>query len=392
MKTNTGVAVIGGGYGDEGKGLVTGFWAQKLNRPITIRFNGGAQAGHTRQLENGRRHVFSHFGSGTFEKSPTFLSRFFVINPILFKKEHEAFVKEFGIIPQIYADSSCLVTTPIEMLINQALETQRGLVKHGSCGVGFGETLERVKQTSLEYRLSYMLDTSLSELQRDIKFLVKEYVPMRLDVDNMSDTLKEVLNSEQMIADYWEALRYFRSNVSLDFESMELYDRDIIFEGAQGLEIDQDYGVFPYVTRSNCGMRNVSTLIDDLALDFNDFKVNYVTRAYKTRHGTGPLRREQLFKPFPYEDKTNVDNEWQGGLRWGIFDYIEYRSITDKDYALYTNDPNLYYNIERIDTMTCMDQIDPAVAEKYLARWGDKFRYVSYGPRTKDIIPVSKWA
>ena len=97
---NIGVAVIGGGYGDEGKGLVTGFWAQNLRNPLVIRFNGGAQAGHSRELKDGRRHIFSHFGSGTFEGAPTFLSKYFVINPIQFRREHEAFVKEFGIVPE----------------------------------------------------------------------------------------------------------------------------------------------------------------------------------------------------------------------------------------------------------------------------------------------------
>jgi len=385
MNGNVGVAVIGGGYGDEGKGLVTGFWSQNLRKPLVIRFNGGSQAGHTRQLMDGRRHVFSHFGSGTFEGAPTYLSRFFVINPILFKKEHQAFVKEFGITPEVYADPYCLVTTPIEMLINQTLETQRGIAPHGSCGIGFGETFERAKQTRLSYQLQIMLGLSFHSLSDEIKALAKGYVPLRLDIDNMPASFMEILNSEQMIVDYWNALQYFRTHVREGMPALDMWDRDIIFEGAQGLEIDQDYGVFPFVTRSNCGMRNVSTLIDELALDFDHFKVNYVTRAYKTRHGAGPLQHE-IHSPIPFTDETNVRNEWQGGLRWGPFRYNEYRSITDKDYALYANDPNPYFRVvERVDTMTCIDQLRPEVAAEYEAEFGDAFKYFSYGPRSEDI-------
>ncbi len=381
---NIGVAVIGGGYGDEGKGLVTGFWAQNLRNPLVIRFNGGAQAGHSRELKDGRRHIFSHFGSGTFEGAPTFLSKYFVINPIQFRREHEAFVKEFGIVPEIYADDECLVTTPVEILINQALETQRGLANHGSCGVGFGETFERVKRTHLLYQLHYMAGISFPSLRDEIKGLIQDYMGTRLDMDRMSASFMEIVNSEQMIDDYWDALMYFKTHVRIDMPYQKQWGRDIIFEGAQGLEIDQDYGVFPFVTRSNCGMRNVSKIIDDLTLDFDHFKVNYVTRAYKTRHGPGPLRHE-IHADFPFEDKTNVHNEWQGGLRWGVFMYPEYRSITDKDYALYAREGNLYYPVERVDTMTCMDQLRPEVCTEYENQFKEHFQYFSYGPCSEDV-------
>lgn len=77
--------VIGSAFGDEGKGLITDVLAAKnAGETLVVRFNGGAQAGHTVTTPEGQRHVFSHIGSGTFTGSATFLSRFFVVNPILF--------------------------------------------------------------------------------------------------------------------------------------------------------------------------------------------------------------------------------------------------------------------------------------------------------------------
>lgn len=78
--------VIGSSFGDCGKGLVTDYLCSQ-GAGIVVRFNGGANAGHTVVTPDGQRHVFSHFGSGTLLGVPTFLSSFFVCNPIQFAKE-----------------------------------------------------------------------------------------------------------------------------------------------------------------------------------------------------------------------------------------------------------------------------------------------------------------
>ena len=109
---------------------------------IVVRFNGGAQAGHTVVTPEGRRHVFSHIGSGTFAGAATFLSRFFVSHPLLFLKEWEVLAAQ-GVRPVVYVDPDSPVTTPYDMMINQIIEQEQGAARHGSCGLGFGETLER---------------------------------------------------------------------------------------------------------------------------------------------------------------------------------------------------------------------------------------------------------
>ena len=81
--------VIGANYGDEGKGLATDYLASQGTKSLVVRFNGGAQAGHTVVTPDGCRHVFHHFGSGVFAEADTFLSKFFIVNPILFRTEFE---------------------------------------------------------------------------------------------------------------------------------------------------------------------------------------------------------------------------------------------------------------------------------------------------------------
>ena len=99
--------VIGLNYGDEGKGLMTDFFCRQFpatDLVLNVRYNGGAQAGHTVVTEDGRRHVFSHFGAGSF--SPNVITVFdkqFIINPILYVSERKK-LEELGIgRPSTYA-------------------------------------------------------------------------------------------------------------------------------------------------------------------------------------------------------------------------------------------------------------------------------------------------
>ena len=397
MKKLEGVAVIGGGYGDEGKGLMTDFWSDILDDPVVIRFNGGCQAGHTVVTPEGKRHVHSHFSCGTFTGRTTYLSKYFVVNPTLFRKEHEQFVEDFGIAPIVYISPDCCTTTPLEMLLNQTLETLRGRARHGSCGIGFGETLERVKRLKMPLRISYMANMSLDMLRVDMVDLLNQFIlprfdeaitaSNRMDVDTIRRDFMEIATNRKLANDYYDDLHYLLNHSTL--ANSVVQGRNIIFEGAQGLEIDQDYGAFPYVSRSNCGMRNVTELINSLGLDIIDLTVNYVTRAYKTRHGAGPLPYE-IQSPFPYTDETNVHNEWQGGLRWGLFRYDKYRSITDKDYALYADPYNRFFKTKRIDTMTHIDQLSIEAKREFEESMMHHFEYFSYGPTRDTIVRTNK--
>ena len=86
-------AVIGANFGDEGKGLMTDLFCRTDSSVINIRSNGGAQAGHTVCTSDGKRHIFSHIGSGSFAGADTYLSEFFILNPMLFSREQREFVQ-----------------------------------------------------------------------------------------------------------------------------------------------------------------------------------------------------------------------------------------------------------------------------------------------------------
>lgn len=348
-------AVIGAQFGDEGKGRMIDYYAALIDgASLTIRFNGGAQAGHTVVTPDGLRHVFSHIGSGTFVGAATFLSRFFVSHPILFLKEIES-LSAYGVSPEVYVDPQSPVTTPYDMLINQIAEQARGADRHGSCGIGFGETIER--NLIPAYALTVADLTDRIALAAKLDAIRRDYVPARLarlgfvgSFHKHSDWFLAETILQRFIDD---AGRFLQLATVADLKTATC-GRHLLFEGAQGLLLDQDRGCFPHVTRSNTGLRNVVALAAELAL--TELAVTYVIRPYATRHGAGPLPHELPGKPFPgVADPTNIPNDWQGALRFGWLDLAVLREAIARDWAEANKLPDC--SIELRLAVTCLDQL-----------------------------------
>lgn len=297
-------AVIGASFGDEGKGLVTDYLCAQ-GAGMVVRFNGGSQAGHTVVTPEGDRHVFGHFGSGSFVGVPTFLSQFFVCNPIAFFKERTELAK-LGVDPVVYAHPDCLVTTFADMMINQALEEKRGHGRHGSVGMGVNETVERSSVPELKITMSDLWNRTAS-LESKLEQLCGKYAEFRSG--------KPIKDPGPMIEKFMEGCWLFADAVHpLGIGQC----KDPVFEGAQGLLLDQNNKeFFPHLTRSNTGMQNVRTLCAQAGIDQID--AYYVSRTYLTRHGAGPLPGEDASMRF--EDETNLDHPWQGRLRFAPLDF-----------------------------------------------------------------------
>ncbi|MDX1905264.1 MAG: adenylosuccinate synthetase, partial [Thermonemataceae bacterium] len=124
--------VIGLGFGDEGKGLTTHFLSLQSPNSLVIRFNGGQQAGHTVRTKQGKNHIFSNFGAGTFSQIPTYWSQFCTFSPSSLLKEYEMLQQQIQHLPILWVDKLCPVTTHYDILFNRLSEQYRGLQKHGS--------------------------------------------------------------------------------------------------------------------------------------------------------------------------------------------------------------------------------------------------------------------
>src|SRR5688572_14625628 len=139
------IILSGLGYGDEGKGTWTDFLARTEQVHTVVRFNGGAQAGHNVVTPDGRHHTFAQFGSATFVRGvSTHLSRFMLLNPLRLRRE-DAELRALGVsdaLDRLTVDWRALVTTPFQVAANRLRELARGDARHGSCGMGIGETME----------------------------------------------------------------------------------------------------------------------------------------------------------------------------------------------------------------------------------------------------------
>lgn len=383
------IAVIGAMYGDCGKGLVTDYFAsQSIGNTAVVRFNGSSQAGHTVQLSDGTRHVFSHFGCGSFVGKPTVLSEFFVVHPMMFIKEHKELIS-MGMNPIVYVDSRSLVTTPYDMIVNQIIENRRGDKRHGSVGIGFGETFERTDW--MEITVDDLIHNN-ADLTDKLELIRERWVPTRIGEckSPQEGYLYDALASPQLMQDFIDCCEHFKAYVKYDWQ----YDdfSDLIFEGAQGLMLDQTYGVFPHVTRSNTGVKNIVEILKNVS-KVEKLSVNYVSRAYTTRHGAGPLPYEV---PFPEHivDNTNHHHLFQGALRYSPLNIDVLLSVTEKDLNQLCGTS---FDLSEQLIFTCLDQIKDVgqyifmeelvtvnadIFTKQLRDIGD---YVSYGP-TRDHI------
>ena len=341
-------AVIGANYGDEGKGRVVDWLAARCHAPaIVVRSNGGAQAGHTVQV-GGMRHAFHHFGSGTFRHAATHLSQYMVSHPILWADER-ARLGHLGLRPRVTADERGLVTTPWDMMVNQAIELARGTGRHGSCGLGFGETIGRAVETGFRLTVADLLTSGLGVKLRAIQ---GEWLPWRaagLGLDAKAPPLAHAGDAAVLDRFVRECQTFAADVLPLSDATLGSAGASLIFEGAQGLLLDQQNAGFPHVTRSHTGMTNVTAIAAEARL--REIQPVYVTRAYLTRHGRGPMVDERSIDEwYAVDDPTNRPNPWQESLRFGLLDPrpLGARIAGDLESATLTREPSI--------AVTCLDQ------------------------------------
>ena len=330
-------AVIGAGFGDEGKGLMTDYFCRRDGSVINIRSNGGAQAGHTVCTAGGKRHIFSHIGSGSFAGADTYLSGHFILNPILFSRELKILGADAG---RIFIDRQCIITLPCDMLLNQFAETVRGSNRHGSCGVGIFETIVRSRDS--RYRLVFgdILKADRNAVRSAMQRIHAEYCIRRADELGINGTaraeLTDMLANANLTEHYIDDLFAMAAVcAAADAQLIEEYDT-AVFEGAQGLMLDQnraDY--FPHLTPSNTGMQNIRAILD--RLEPRDTEICYVTRSFFTRHGAGRFDTESkdIADAYGLYDRTNAPNAFQGVFRYGWFDLPAFTEslALDRKYA-----------------------------------------------------------
>jgi adenylosuccinate synthase len=299
------ITVVDLGFGDAGKGTVVDWLC--ATRPVraVIRFNGGAQAGHNVVTEDGRSHTFAQFGSGSLRGVPTLLSSFMVVDPLALTAEadHLSTLDVPSPYSLLAVDRSALVATPYHRLANQARELARGADRHGSCGMGVGETVA--------YSLDHPDDA--------VRFGdLSNPVVLRRKLDQLEAFLHSLYPGmaappvDDCVAAF-TAIASCLTAVEPSYLDSLLSSGPCVFEGAQGVLLDEWRGFHPYTTWSTTTFANISADCYRLG----------VLRCFTTRHGAGPMVTEDA--SLGLVDPHNPTGPWQGAFRVGHFDAVAHR-------------------------------------------------------------------
>lgn len=294
--------VLGLAFGDEGKGATTQWLCRQAlkygRKPIVVRFNGGAQAAHTVNL-NGEEHICSTFGSGVLLGVPTFLDRDFYFDPIAAYNEYKTLETKS---PTLLIHPDCRVVTPYDIM---AGINNPKVVRDGTCGKGIFQTFNRYNNASFQ---SILPKKDQADFLRMFLYQVRSHYQVEKDYE-----------LEDLFVQSMQELP-----VTVTTEPSLSDDTEIIYEGAQGLLLDMDFGFYPHVTPSHTGLDN---LVDD-ALSESD--VYLVTRTYTTRHGNGYEPRQPLSWDLSAKHETNVKNEYQGVFKTGALDFDLIYKVIDR--------------------------------------------------------------
>ena len=392
--------VIGKNFGDEGKGLCTDYFsmlAQKNNkRCLVIRHNGGAQAGHTVDLYN-KRFVFHQLSSGSFRQADTLWADAFLPDLYKLPEEVQAFRDLAGYTPPIYASGRCRCVYIDDVLLNMAIETQRGPERHGSCGMGINESVDRSMHKEFLITLEDIKSMTAEEICRKMKIIRNEYLPLRLkELGLMLDkagVFGELLSDNKVIRNASEKMCVAAEHINLDYiDILSSYD-EVIFEGAQGLLLDEDnISYSPHITSSHTGIHNPADFYQK-HFQGADCEIIYVSRAYVTRHGAGPLPYENMLNSnFSPKDPTNTPNEWQGSMRSAphgtvdeflepVINDLSECQIKSKVSLMVTHLNETNGNIFRLNNSIPIEKL---CKESEISELFEKF-YFSYSPYAEEI-------
>ncbi|WP_339030003.1 adenylosuccinate synthase [Spiroplasma endosymbiont of Cantharis nigra] len=282
MKKYNSLVVVGAQWGDEGKGKMTDYFAQKAN--LVVRFAGGDNAGHVINF-NGQKHKVTIIPSGIFNRRVTnIIANGCVVNLL-------NLVKEFEIIKQSGVDYGNLLISdrvqlilPYHVMIDEAQENERGENKIGTTKRGIGPAYQD-KVSRLGIRLGELGEENFKErfklvFDYQMKFLKNMFNIKSLDFENTYKDLIEAYNKikERVI------------DADSFIESAIKEGKKVLFEGAQGALLDIDHGTYPYVTSSNTSANNASTG-SGISHKLIDSTMG-VVKAYSTRVGAGAFPTE----------------------------------------------------------------------------------------------------
>ena len=276
--------IVGGQWGDEGKAKVVDYLMP--NHDVVIRFQGGANAGHTVVNDQGK-FAFHQIPSGILYPHVTaVLGNGMVIDPITFLSELEELMSRgVNVSGRIRISSTAHIVMQHHRILDNIYETDLKERSIGSTGKGIGPAYcDKHGRKSLRMGLFLLKKEEIfEEVKRrveDINRLLVMYGVPSLDAEKLATDFVNISDLiGAMVVDSQEMIFRFKEE-----------GKRIMLEGAQGTLLDLDHGTYPYVTSSSC---TVGGALNGSGLNVNDIgRIIGIFKAYATRVGNGPFPTE----------------------------------------------------------------------------------------------------
>jgi len=337
------VVVIGLGFGDEGKGATVDWLCAQGDVASVVRFNGGAQAAHN-VVADGVHHTFRQFGSGTLARTPTYLASTMLVEPILLAQEAETLAR-LGVsdpLSLLTVHPDALLTTPVHAAANRTREDARGAGRHGSCGLGIGETTWYDLATRAGVRAGQLLENFVApSAAADLAVRVRDCLDERAltrKLDALAAFYRPLLETgvhshpevARLVEVYTEFGRAIRIADERHLAAVPDGER-LVFEGAQGVLLDELRGLHPFTTWTRTTPTHARTIGRAIGRTAG---VLGVLRTYQTRHGAGPLAGEDddLLRRRP--ERHNDTGVYQGQWRVGPLDPVAVRYAVEVSHGV----------------------------------------------------------
>lgn len=340
------LVVTGMLYGDEGKGTIVDYLVREHDADGVVKFTSGAQQAHNVVVSDKvgqlKQHTFRQFGAGTFHGVATHLSRYFLVNPYMLFAEKARLDFVLGSSDQklwnlLSISPEAQITTPFHVAANRLRERCRDS-PHGSCGMGIGETASD-GELGLALTMADLRDLSITELRtalhqirhRKKNELQESFSSYRLLSPEYAglDEWKTIFNDSHATELIIEFVSFCKRLVELVEIRVDCFlsDKTWVFEGAQGILLDQDYGFAPHTTWARTTPYNAHELLKDYKGKITTYGV---LRTYMTRHGAGPFvtehrQPEYTSRASPFFERHNNDTGVQGVWRHGWLDLVALR-------------------------------------------------------------------
>lgn len=369
-------AIVGANWGDEGKGKITDMLAEESD--FVVRFQGGANAGHT-IINNYGKFSLHQMPSGVFcEGTTSIIGPGVAFDVDKFFNEYESIVSRGVPKPNVKISERVQIVMPYHVLFDQYEEERLGKKQFGSTKSGIAPFYSD-KYAKIGFQIAELYDDeSLKEkLNRvlEVKNSILEHVYHKptIDVDELYEKL----------VDYREKLKPFVTDTGkLLYEALK-ENKQILLEGQLGALKDPDHGIYPMTTSSStlAGYGSIGATIPPYEIK----EIIAVTKAYSSAVGAGEFVSEIFGEDADIMRKNGGDAGEYGATtgrprRMGWFDAVATRygcRVQGATQAVLT----------AIDCLSYLDEIKVCVAYEYK---GEELKDFPVTYKLKDCEPIYK--